>query len=490
MSVRVRFAPNPSGSLHVGGARTALYNWLFARKNKGTFILRIEDTDSQRASEEYLNYIVTELRWLGLDWDEGVEVGGPFASYRQSERLDIYREASTRLRDEGLAYRCYCTPDELAERRDLARQEGRKPGYDGRCYRLTDKERADFEAEGRRWVLRFHVPEGETTFLDLITGPVTVKHEDIDDFSIFRQNGLPLYNLAAAQDDALMEITHVIRGMDTQSATPRQILLAEALGHKVPHYAHIPLVLGAGGQKLSKRKEDTNIEWFQNNGYLPEAMVNFLVLLGMGYGDDTIISIERMIEEFDLSKVNASPAKFDLDKLTWMNGEYIRLLDEEQLTGRLEVFFIKEGFITSSPSQAEHELVKKVTPLVQTRIDRLDEAADYVRSLFLDVDMDPTAVQKVMLADYVPEMLERSIKVLGKLETWEAEKIEEVLRAILDDMELKPRQAFQPIRVAVSGSTVSAPLFDSMEILGQENTLERLERAQGEVASQNGDDSE
>jgi glutamyl-tRNA synthetase len=490
MSVRVRFAPSPSGSLHVGGARTALYNWLFARKNDGTFVLRIEDTDVETASDESVNSIVNELRWLGLDWDEGIEVGGPHAPYRQSERLDFYSDASTRLSKDGHAYRCYCTPEELAERREHALQHGRKPGYDGRCYRLSDKERTDFEAEGRRWVQRFHVPEGETTFLDLITGPVTIKHQEIDDFAIFRQNGRPLYQLGAALDDALMEISHVIRGMDTQSSTPRQILLLQALGHRVPHYAHIPLVVGPGGQKLSKRKDDTNIEWYQDHGFLPEAMVNFLVLLGMGYGDETIVSIEDMIKDFDLSKVNSSPAKFDIDKLTWMNGEYIRALDEEQLAGRLEVFFIREGFITSKPSQAEHELTKRITRLVQTRIARLDEAAKYVRALFLDVDMDPTAVQKVMLADYVHELLQRSIVALGKLGTWNAGVIEEALRAIVDDMKLKPRRAYVPLYVAISGSTVSAPLFDSMEILGKETSLERLERAQSEVSSQNGHDPE
>lgn len=296
MSVRVRIAPAPSGSLHVGNARTALFNWLFAKGRGGIFVLRVEDTDRARVSEESYRTVLEDLRWLGLHWDEGPEVGGRFGPYRQSERLGAYRRAVDRLFTTGAAYRCYCTREELEERRRAALAEKRRPGYDGRCYRLSTLERAAFEAEGRPWIVRFHVAdEGSTDFDDLVTGEVRVDNEQIDDFSIMRQDGSPLYNLAAAVDDNLMRISHVIRGLDLQSATPRQILLHRALGNPIPAYAHIPLIVGPDRQPLSKRHADTSLRWYREHGYLPEAMLNYLALLGWGAGDETILSRKELV---------------------------------------------------------------------------------------------------------------------------------------------------------------------------------------------------
>lgn len=479
MTVRVRIAPAPSGSLHIGNARTALYNWLFARHHRGAFVLRIEDTDQTRVKEEFVQLLIDEMRWLGLDYDEGPDVGGPFAPYRESERLETYREAGDRLAEDGFVYRCYCTPEELKQRREGALAEGRKPGYDGRCFRLSDAERQGFEAEGRRWVLRFHVPdEGETTYEDLILGPVTVEYSEIEDFPILRQNGFPLYVMGAAVDDALMEITHVIRGMDLQSAAPRQVLLLGALGHEPPRYGHIPLVLGQGGKPLSKRYGGGSVEWYRDRGFLPEAVINSLALLGTGFGDETILSRDEMVEHFSLDKVHASPAALNEEKLDWMNGEYIRMLDVADLADRLEPWLVGAGVVGDPPSASEHERIRQVVPLAQTRIKRLEEAVPYARPLFSEeVELDPASFEKVMREPHVAELLDEALAALRALDPWGRDGVEGALRKIQEGMGLKPKTAFLPFYVAITGSRVGLPIFDSMEILGREKSLERLARA-------------
>jgi glutamyl-tRNA synthetase len=484
-NVRARIAPAPSGSIHVGNARTALYSWLFARGRGGAFILRIEDTDRSRVTEEATRAAVEDLRWLGLDWDEGPDIGGPHAPYRQSERLELYREAAQRLIDTGAAYRCYCTKEELDAKRKAAMAEKRRPGYDGRCRTLTDEERAAFEAEGRTWVLRFRTPdEGSTTFNDLVTGPVTTNHAEIDDFTIMRGDGSPLYNLAVSVDDGAMGMTHVVRGIDIQSSTPRQIMLHQALGNPVPEYGHIPLIVGPDRQPLSKRHGDTSVAWYREHGYLPEAVVNYLALLGWGSGDETIFSRQELIEKFSLEQVNASPAMFDQRKLTWMNGEYIRRMDDAELIRRIEPWMVTARLIADPPTDEEKALLAAAVPLIKTRMERLDEAPGphHLRSLFTDVAPDPAAVEKVMRDPHVPELLDRAAAALRELPEWNHEAIKEALAAIQVDMGLKPKTAFQPIRVAISGTTISPPLFESMELIGRERSLERLQRTQTLIA--------
>lgn len=478
MTVRVRIAPAPSGSLHIGNARTALYNWLFARHLGGRFVLRIEDTDQTRVRPEFVEMVIEEMRWLGLDYDEGPDIGGPYAPYKQSERLETYRAAADALSEQGLAYRCYCTPEELKERRERAIAEHRKPGYDGRCYRLSESERAAYEQEERRWVLRFHVDDdGSTSFDDLITGNVSVNHSEIEDFPILRQNGFPLYVLGAAIDDAEMEITHVIRGTDLQSSTPRQIMLLRALGRQPPEYAHIPLVFGTDGKPLSKRFGGSSVAWYRENGFLPDALVNGLVLLGTGFGDETILTRQEMIERFALEKVHASPAVLNAERLDWMNGEHIRSLTDDDLANALAPWLARDGLLSEPPSEEEIRLLGQVAPLVKTRVERLDQASALVRGIFKDVEMDPSAVEKVLRAPEVSGFLTRAHEVLSALEPWDAAAVEAALRDVADEMGLKPRKAFMPLYVAISGSTVSAPIFDSMAIIGRDACLHRLARA-------------
>jgi glutamyl-tRNA synthetase len=477
VTVRVRFAPAPSGSLHVGNARTALFNWLYARHHGGTFVLRVEDTDRSRVNEESFQAVLQDLRWLGLTWDEGPDVGGPHAPYRQSERLGIYAGMVERLVGRGVAYRCYCTPEELDERRRAALASGGRPGYDGRCYRLGAEERAAFEAEGRPFVIRFHVPDGATTFHDLVTGDVTVDHAQIDDFVIVRRDGFPLYNLAAPVDDGLMAMTHVVRGLDLQPSTPRQILLMRALELPVPAYGHLPLIHGPDGQPLSKRWGEVSIGWYREHGFLAEAMVNYLALLGWGHGDDVIMSLAQLVAWFDLADVGASPAKFDLDKLTWMNGQYLRALADDELAARLTPFLAAAGLVGATPSGAEQALIAAVAPLVKTRIERLDQASDLVAGIFTDVEPDQATAAKVLGQPFVPSLLGRATEALSELASWDRESIEAALRRVQAELGIKPRQAFVPFYVAVLGSNVGAPIFDSMALIGRQRVLERLQRA-------------
>ena len=478
MTVRVRFAPAPSGSIHVGNARTALFNWLYARHNQGVFVLRVEDTDRSRVSEESYRAVLEDLVWLGLTWDEGPEVGGPYGPYRQSERLQVYRSAVSALLEAGVAYRCYCTTEELEARRKEAAAAGRRPGYDGRCYRLSGSERAAFEAEGRSFVIRFHVPsEGSTTFHDLVTGEVRVSHDQIDDFVLVRKDGFPLYNLAAPVDDGLMKMSHVIRGLDLQPSTPRQILVNVALSNPVPQYGHLPLIHGADGQPLSKRHGEVSIGWYREHGFLPEALVNYLALLGWSPRDGSVIlPLDRIVEQFRIEDVGASPARFDLEKLTWINGEYIRALSDEELAERLEPWFVRAGLVGDPPSASERDVIRAVAPLVKTRIERLDGAPALVAGIFHDVSVDPEAA-RVLAEPYVPELLDRSIEGLSKVDPWDHGHIEAALRQVQTEMGLKPKRAFVPFYVAILGSNVGAPIFDSMALIGREKVLERLRRA-------------
>ena len=480
--VRVRAAPAPSGSLHVGNVRTFLYNWLHARHTGGRFVLRIEDTDTSRFTEEAYHAVLEDLKWLGLDWDEGPEVEGPHAPYRQSQRTEFHQYAAEKLLANGSAYRCYCTKEELDERRKQAMAEKRRPGYDGRCSRLTPEQIAAFEAEGRSSVVRVRVPnEGESTYEDLVIGTVTTDFSQIDDFAIVRSDGAPLYHLAVVVDDGMMRINHVIRGDDLLSNTPKQILLHEALGNPIPAFGHLPQVLGPDRKPLSKRHGSTSIADFREAGYLPAALVNFLALLGWGTADDTVMSREQLIARFEITDVHPSPAMFDTKKLDWMNGEYIRLLEDDELTRLVKPFYVKAGLVGEGPSPEEQEKIEAATPLIKTRIRRLDEAAALVRGLFSEPEMDREAAKKVFAGEHVPALFDRTIEALQSVEPWDKENVEASLRAVAEEMGLKPRTAFAPFYVAISGSTVSAPVFDLMTLIGREACLARLRKARSGI---------
>ncbi|MGH2738940.1 MAG: glutamate--tRNA ligase [Actinomycetota bacterium] len=470
-TVRVRYAPAPTGFLHVGGARTALYNWLFARHHGGVFILRLEDTDRERSTEESIGAIQDALRWLGLDWDEGPGVGGPHEPYRQSERMDLYREASDLLMGKDAAYRCYCTPEELEERRKRARERGEPPGYDGRCRDLSDEERRTFEAEGRPSAIRFATPGRDVTVKDLIRGEATFPASDVKDFVILRSDGTPTYLLAAAVDDSRMEMTHVIRGEDLFSSTPRQMLLLESLGAEPPKYAHLPLIVGADRQPLSKRHGAVAVEWFREQGYLPEALVNYLALLGWSYDEKTtFFGPDELVESFDLARVSHNPAAFDREKLDWMNGHYIRESSDENLARTVADVLAEAGIEVDEPTLAG------AVPLVKERMRTLGEAPGLLRFLFEDVEPDAKATKLIAgNREYLTEASGR----LEAIEDWSVEAIEKALRALRDERGLSAKKAFQPIRAAVTGTLVSPPLFESIALLGRDRTLARLRIAAG-----------
>jgi glutamyl-tRNA synthetase len=483
--VRVRFAPAPSGSLHVGNARTALFNWLFARHHAGVFILRIEDTDVSRVSEEYIGRVMEVLGWLGLNWDEGPDVGGAYAPYRQTERMDRYRGAAEKLLFAGLAFRCYCTPEEVKERRDRARAEGKPPPRRDPCRSLTDLDRGARDAEGKPAVLRFKVPDdGELVFEDIVHGEVRTRFEDIEDFSLMRSNHTPLYVLAAAVDDLAMDVTHIIRGEDLISATPKQILIYQGLGAPSwPHFAHLPLIVGANRQPLAKRHGETSVEWYRDHGYLPEALVNYLALLGWSPGDGVTerFTVDELIELFSLDHVSRNPAAFDVQKLTALNGEKIRALGAEELGRRLEPFLIRENVTWDPPTAEERAVVARAVPLIQERLATLAEAAEQLRFLFGDVDYTEKA--QGLLIPRNADVLSSAADELEKLEDWTTAAIKAVLDTVADVLHLKRKEAFQPIRAAVTFSTISPPLPESMELMGKVLSLERiraaLQRARG-----------
>ena len=482
--VRVRFAPSPSGDLHVGNIRTGLYDWAFARATGGVFVLRIEDTDATRVKPEYIASAQDTLRWLGLDWDEGPGVGGPFGPYQQSERLDIYAEWMAKFLADGHAYYCYCTPEELQARRQAAREAGGPSGYDGHCRILTSDQVAAYQAEGRQPVVRFRMPEGSTTFTDLIRGEVTFDHAHVPDFVLARADGRPLYTLAVAVDDVLMEITHVVRGDDLLSSTPRQIAVYRAMGvptDRIPVFAHLPFVLGPNGQKLSKRNGVVSINWYREQGFLPEALCNYLALLGWSPGENREeFTLAEMAAEFDLARVNKNAAQFDVRKLEAINGDKIRALEPADFAARITPFLTGSGLVADPVPAADAELIAAAAPLIQPRIGKLSEAVGMLGFLFVDgpgFKIDPDDAAKV-LTPASAEVLAAAAKALAGLDRWTLGEIEDALRAaLLDGLGLKPKAAFVPVRVAVTGRRVSPPLFESIELLGRDRTLRRLAQA-------------
>ncbi len=468
--VRARFAPAPSGSIHVGNARSALFSWAFARHHGGTFVLRVEDTDTSRVSEEAFHGVMDSLRWLGLDWDEGPDVGGPHGPYRQSQRRDIYDEKVRQLLEQGDAYPCYCTPEELEERRRAAQAAGQSPGYDGRCRSLTPEERASREAEGLPKVIRFAMPDRDWVVHDLVKGDVHFAAGALKDFVLVRSDGSPVFLLAVAVDDLLMGMTHVIRGEDLLASAPRNAAVIEALGGTAPEYGHLPLLVGADRQPLSKRHGSTSVEAFREQGFLPEALVNYLALLGWSKdAETTFFTRDELVEAFDISRVSSNPAAFDTQKLEWMNNHYIQQLDPDELAARCLHFLSTAGL---SP---DLELLRRAMPLVRERMKRLTEVVDLLTFLFTD-DVEPNEKARAIIQKAPPGYLGKVAAALEAVDPWRAPAIEAALEALAEQEGLSKKNAFQPVRAAVTGSNVSPPLPESMELLGRDRSLSRVRR--------------
>lgn len=541
--IRVRFAPSPTGHLHVGGARTTLYNWLFARGRGGRFILRIEDTDLARSTGEAVEGIVRSLRWLGLDWDEGPGVGGPYGPYFQSQRIELYREYARKLLELGRAYRCYCSPEELEPRRKAALERGGPAKYDRRCLSLSEAARTRFEAEGRPAVTRFlSRDEGTTVVDDRIRGEVRFENSVLDDFVMIRSDGLPTYNFAVVVDDALMRITHVIRGEDHISNTPRQIQVYEALGLEEPEFAHIPMILGPDRTRLSKRHGATSVGQFEEEGFLPEAMVNYLALLGWGYdATQQIFSVSELIEKFSLERVSKNAAVFDMKKLEWMNGYYIREMKTEELAERVRPFLEERGLLAApgagnagsdaagvgrtylSPSEpgaggddeggetagdaggeggrpprsagtpchgtsseagreSKEAILLRALELVKTRMKTLPEVVQWTYYHFTDeIEFDPAARERFLERDYIPELFGFLVERFADIPTFNERSIEAVFEEAKDTFGLKLGDAIQPVRVAVTGGTASPGMYEVLALLGRERTIGRLGKALGKT---------
>jgi len=481
--VRVRFAPSPTGDLHVGVVRTALFNWAYARNRGGTFVYRLEDTDASRSTEESYAAALDILRWLGLDWDEGPEIGGPFAPYRQSERLEIYADVLGQLQEQDAAYPCYCTPAEVQAR---TTERGGRPGYDGHCRELTPAQVADYQAQGRRPVMRFRMPPGSTSWLDAVRGEVTFDHVDVPDYALTRSDGTPLYTLAVTVDDLLMRITHVLRGEDLLSSTPRQIALLRALGvpvDRLPAYGHLPYVMGADNTKLSKRHGEVSIAHYRRQGYLPEAMLNYLALLGWSLGEDReLFSLAEMVAAFDeLSRISRNPARFDVRKLDATNGEWIRRLDPADLRARMLPLLQAAGLVDEPPTPQQSATLDAAVPLAQTRMRRLAEAVDLIRPLLDDrVVLDPGDAAKTLLPDTGP-VLAAAESALAAVPDWTGEQVEAALRGVLDQLGLKTKVGFPPLYVALTGRRTGLPLFDLVTLLGREQAVARLRAAREAV---------
>jgi glutamyl-tRNA synthetase len=475
--VKVRFAPSPTGDLHVGNIRTALFDWAYARHTGGTFLFRIEDTDTTRVTDEYIQAAIDTLKWLGLNWDEGPEVGGDNGPYLQSQRLDIYAKWAQTFLDNKDAYHCYCSPDELEAVREAQRKANVAPGYNGHCRELTPEQIATYKAEGRSAVVRMRMPEGTTTFTDEIRGDVTFDHAFVPDFVLVRADGSPLYTLAVAVDDILMKVTHVLRGEDLLSSTPRQIRVYQAMGvapEDYPVFAHLPFVMGQDNAKLSKRNGEVSIAWYRQAGYLPEAICNYLALLGWSPGDDREnITMAELCELFTVEKVHSSPARFDMKKLEAINGDKIRALTIDEFLSWSLPFLKDAGIITGTDSEVA--LVRSALPLIQERIVTLSEVPAMLAFLFTTAfAVDEASAPKIADAES-KKILKRALSDLTPLASWDHASIEAVLRAsLIEEMGLKPRIAFTALRIAATGSTISPPLFESMELLGKEVSLERI----------------
>lgn len=476
--VRVRFAPSPTGPLHIGGARSALFNWLLARKYGGTMIVRIEDTDLERSSRESEENILQALRWLGLDWDEGIGEGGDHGPYRQTERLPIYREYTEKLLAAGQAYLCYCSEEELEAERQALLARGEMPRYLGKCRNLCDEDRRKYEAEGRKPVVRFRVPENEDIVVnDLVRDKVVFESNGIGDFVIVKSDGIPTYNFAVVLDDALMGITHVIRGEEHLSNTPRQIMIYQALGFDEPQFAHVSLILGKDRSKMSKRHGATAIEQYQGKGYLPEALVNFLVLLGWSpVGEEEIFTLDQLVEQFSLDRVAKNPAVFDLDKLNWINGYYIRQSSVERITDMAVPYLRDAGYITGDITPERRQWLETVVESVREHLSYVAEITDYVGIYFNDdVEFENDEAREVLRGEQIPVVMEAFRDKVKEMPEITPDAVKAMLKALTKELKLGGKLVYMPVRVALTGQTHGPELYYILPILGRERILARLD---------------
>lgn len=486
-TVRVRFCPSPTGLPHVGMVRTALFNWAYARHTGGELVFRIEDTDAERDSEESYEMLLDALHWLGIDYDEGPDIGGPYGPYRQSQRHDLHADVVRKLVEGGYAYESFSTPEEV-EARHLAAGRDPKLGYDGFDRDLTEDQKAAYRAEGREPVIRMRMPDEDIVVEDLIRGEVRFPAGTVPDYVIVRANGVPLYTLVNPVDDALQKITHVLRGEDLLSSTPRQIVLWRAMvelgiADQMPVYAHMPMVLGEGTKKLSKRDPESNLFHHRERGFLPEGLLNYLALLGWSIAPDRdVFTVEELIQAFDIANVNPNPARFDLKKAEAINAEHMRMLPLSDFAARLVPYLYDAGFVSSADVQSllpnEEATLALAAPLVQTRMQLLGEAPGMLGFLFqIDEAVVIEDEARAKLPENAAEILDAAITVLEGLEDFAAAAQQEALTAVLvEQMGIKPRFAFGPLRVGITGRLVSPPLFESMEILGQARAVNRLRR--------------
>ncbi|MEU6703947.1 glutamate--tRNA ligase [Streptomyces wuyuanensis] len=487
-NVRVRFCPSPTGNPHVGLVRTALFNWAFARHNQGTMVFRIEDTDAARDSEESYNQLLDSLRWLGLDWDEGPEVGGPHEPYRQSQRMDIYRDVAEKLLAGGYAYRCYCTVTELDERREAARAAGRPSGYDGHCRDLSDEQKAGYEREGRESIIRFRMPDEPITFTDLVRGELTFTPDNVPDYGIVRASGAPLYTLVNPVDDALMDITHVLRGEDLLSSTPRQIALYKALielgvAHRIPAFGHLPYVMGEGNKKLSKRDPQASLNLYRERGFLPEGLLNYLSLLGWSFSaDQDVFSVAEMVGKFDVADVNANPARFDLKKAEAINADHIRRLDVKAFAEACEPW-LRAPHADWEPEEFDQAAWEAIAPYAQTRLTVLSDITANVDFLFREEPVEDEASWQKAMKEGSDALLRTAREKLAAADWSAPEALKDAVLAAGEEHGLKLGKAQAPVRVAVTGRTVGLPLFESLQILGREKSLARIDAALEKLGS-------
>lgn len=475
--IRVRYAPSPTGFPHVGNIRTALFNWLFARHNKGSFIVRIENTDTARTVEGAVEAILDGLRWLGMDWDEGPDIGGDYGPYFQSERLKIYQAAAKQLVEQGDAYYCYCTPERLSEMRAEQIRCKLPPGYDRHCRQISATNNVLKFISGSKRVIRFRTPmEKHTTFTDYIRGEVTFENAKIDDFILLKSDGFPTYHLASIVDDHLMKISHILRAEEWLSSTPRHLMLYKALDYKPPHFVHLPMLLGTDRSKLSKRHGAVSITDYQTHGYLPEAMMNFLALLGWSLDDKTeIMSPKELIASFSLKRVSQTAAIFNQEKLDWMNGVYIRNLSSKELS-KLVIPFLERELPPEIKRPISVEYVEKITPLIQERVKKLEEVTGLTDFFFTEeLDYQPELlIVKKMNRELAENALVTSLLKLRRLSVFNEESLENMLRPLAEELELKAGQLFGTLRVAVTGRIVAPPLFQTMIALGKERCVSRI----------------
>jgi len=464
MKTRVRFAPSPTGHLHIGNVRTAILNWLFAKNSGGKFILRIEDTDPERSADKFIDQIYEDLRWLGLTWDEGPDIGGSFQPYRQSERLEIYHQYAQQLLEAGNAYHCFCTQEELEQMRQQSLQKGETIKYDRRCLHLTEQEKQAYLDQGRKPAIRFKVPEQQIRFTDLVKGELLFESENFGDFVIMRGEGVPTYNFAAVVDDGLMEITHVIRGDDHVSNTPKQILLYQALGFELPKFAHIPMILGPDRTRLSKRHGATSLDYYRNRGYLPEVIINFLSLLSWSsVSGEEILSVDQLIKEFDFKRISKAAAVFDVEKLNWMNGYYIRQMDPDRLT-QLAIPYLKQANFPVD----NVERTKKIVSLLKNYLDYLDQVKEQAAIFFRDsVSIDDPQARAMVHKDASRRIFWSFLRELNTIEELDANIFKKMMKTVQKETGIMGRDLWVPIRVALTGKMHGPELPHIAEILGK-----------------------